>query len=217
MTKFQAIIFDMDGLMVDSEPIARQGWENFLASFGQKLNEQTYERMVGLRFDESAKIVQTTYNLPISSQKVAELKEAEMAKLLSIKLPVMPGLHNLIHYINAQRLPWAVATSSRRYHALNVLNQLGLSDNCHAIAAGNEVANGKPAPDIYLLAASRLDIAPEDCLALEDSVPGGKAAIAAGMTLAAVPNGHTTKADFPFAHHVFSSLNDIIDLLKHKT
>jgi beta-phosphoglucomutase-like phosphatase (HAD superfamily) len=89
------------------------------------------------------------------------------------------------------------------------LAQLGLTDNCQAVAAGNEVPQGKPAPDIYLLAASRLNISPDHCLALEDSVPGGRAAVSAGMTLAAVPNGHTTPNDFPFAHHIFPSLNEV--------
>jgi HAD superfamily hydrolase (TIGR01509 family) len=198
----------MAGLMEHSAPIANRGGDNDLASVGRALDEEIYERMVGLRLEESAEIVRTTYNLPTATEKLAEVKEREMAKLLAKELPVMPGLHNLVNFLNEQQLPWAVATSSRRHYALDVLAQLGLSDSCHALAAGNEVAQGKPAPDIYLLAASRLNIPPDQCLALEDSVPGGKAAVAAGMTLAAVPNGHTKAADFPFAHHVFDSLND---------
>lgn len=214
MTKFRAIVFDMDGLMVDSEPIARRGWEKVLASFGWELEDHIYEQMVGLRLEESAKIVHTRYSLPITTEQLAETKEKEMVTLRAAGLPVMPGLYNLVSHLNEQQMPWAVATSSRRQYALAVLTQLGLNDSCRALAAGNDVAHGKPSPDLYLLAAERLNVPPEQCLALEDSVPGGKAAVAAGMTLAAVPNGHTKAADFPFAHHIFDSLNEVITLLK---
>jgi HAD superfamily hydrolase (TIGR01509 family) len=214
MGKFQAIIFDMDGLMVDSEPVARHGWEIVLASYGRELDQITYERMVGRRLEESAAIVIDTFQLPLSRENLAEIKEAAMVKLWAEGLPVMPGLHNLVGYLNDHNIPWGVATSSRRHYALNVLNQLGIASHCRAVAAGNEVSQGKPAPDIYLLAAERLEIDPKLCLALEDSVPGGQAAVAAGMTLAAVPNGHTKAADFPFADYVLDSLNDVIPIVK---
>jgi HAD superfamily hydrolase (TIGR01509 family) len=167
--------------------------------------------------EESAAIVVSTYDLPIAPGELANIKEREMARLRAEGLPVMPGLHRLVDHLNEQGIPWAVATSSRRHYALDVLAQLGLTDTCCAVAAGNEVKQGKPAPDIYLLAAERLKVTPKQCLALEDSVPGGRAAIAAGMSLAAVPNGHTTMADFPFAHYIFDSLNDVISLVMRKT
>jgi HAD superfamily hydrolase (TIGR01509 family) len=214
MGEFQAIIFDMDGLMVDSEPVARHGWEIVLASYGRELDQITYERMVGRRLEESAAIVIDTYQLPLSRENLAEIKEAAMVKLWAEGLPVMPGLHNLVGYLNDHNIPWGVATSSRRHYALNVLNQLGIASHCRAVAAGNEVSQGKPAPDIYLLAAERLEIDPKLCLALEDSVPGGQAAVAAGMSLAAVPNGHTKATDFPFADYVLDSLNDVIPIVK---
>lgn len=214
MGKFQAIIFDMDGLMVDSEPVARRGWEIVLASYERELDQNTYERMVGRRLEESAAIVIDTYDLPLKPENLAEIKEATMVKLWAEGLPVMPGLHDLIDYLNDQKLPWGVATSSRRHYAFNVLDQLGIAGHCRAVAAGNEVNQGKPAPDIYLLAAERLGIDPKCCLALEDSVPGGKAAVTAGMMLAAVPNGHTKSTDFPFANYVLDSLHDVIPIVK---
>lgn len=217
MSKFQAVVFDMDGLMVDSEPVARRAWETVLASYGRELDQPTYERMVGRRLEESAAIVIEAFALAISPEALGNLKEQHMAHLRAEGLPTMPGLHRLVNHLNQEQIPWAVATSSRRQYALDVLTQLGLLDSCRAVAAGNEVLHGKPAPDIYLLAAERLNIPPKHCLALEDSVPGGMAAVAAGMTLAAIPNGHTKTADFPFANYVFDSLNDVIPLLKRKT
>ena len=196
--------------MVDSEPVARRAWETVLLSYGRELNEQTYAQMVGLRLEESAKLVRDTFELSIPPAELADQKEKIMAQLRAEGLPVMPGLHRLMEFLNGRAVPWAVATSSRRTYARDVLQQLGYLEKCRAIAAGDEVNRGKPNPDLYLLAAERLSILPENCLALEDSVPGGQAALAAGMTLMAVPNGHTTAADFPFAHYVFDSLNEVV-------
>lgn len=203
--------------MVDSEPVAHRAWEIVLTTFGRELDQQTYERIVGRRLEESSAIVVDAFDIPVTPEKLAKMKERQMDKLLAEGVPVMSGLFPLVNYLNECDIPWAVATSSRRHYALNILALLGLSESCRAVAAGNEVEKGKPAPDIYLLAASRLKTDPEQCLALEDSVPGGKAAVAAGMTLAAVPNGHTKAADFPFADYIFDSLHDVISLLKRKT
>jgi HAD superfamily hydrolase (TIGR01509 family) len=217
MNKLQAVILDMDGLMVDSEPIARQAWETVLLSYGRELDGLTYAQMVGLRLEESSELVRDTYHLSVPPVELANQKEKTMAQLRARGLPIMPGLTRLIDFLNGRAVPWAVATSSRRAYALDVLQQIGYSEKCQAIATGDEVKQGKPAPDLYLLVAERLAVLPENCLALEDSVPGGQAALAAGMTLAAVPNGHTTAADFPFAHYVFDSLNGVVELLNSDT
>jgi HAD superfamily hydrolase (TIGR01509 family) len=121
----------------------------------------------------------------------------------------MAGLMALQTEIGKRGLPWAVATSSPRHHAQIILEQLGLADACHAIAAGDEVSHGKPAPDIYLLAAERLNTPPQRCLALEDSAPGSQSAIAAGMKVVAIPNPQADKADFAAVHRIFDSLHEV--------
>jgi HAD superfamily hydrolase (TIGR01509 family) len=121
----------------------------------------------------------------------------------------MPGLNEIVSAIERRSIPWGVATSSRRSYAIDILDQLGLLDSCQAIAGGDEVPKGKPSPDLYLLAAARLKMPPKVCLALEDSVPGAKAALLANMTVVGVPSGHTSKDDLRFAHHVFSSLSEV--------
>ena len=125
-------------------------------------------------------------------------------------VPTMPGLHALHDEIARRNIPWGIATSSPRAHAVEILQQLGLQERCRAIAAGDEVTNGKPHPDIYLLAARRLGIAPQDCLALEDSGPGSQAAVNAGMTVIAIPNAQTKTADFSHVHYLYRSLEDVL-------
>jgi HAD superfamily hydrolase (TIGR01509 family) len=207
-----AVIFDMDGLMVDTEPLSRQAWDMAIRPFGHTLDESTYQRMIGLRSDESIQIVRQTFNLSLTAEELYKQKNTHYRRLRAQGIPVMEGLWALLDVVEARCLPWAVATSSPRAQAEEVLGQLGLLARCQALVGGDEVSRGKPAPDIYLLAAERLQIPPGCCLALEDSLPGSQAAAAAGMTTVVVPNGRSP-ADFPHVHHVLRSLHDVIPLL----
>lgn len=205
-----AVVFDMDGLMVNSESLAREVWNTVLADFGCQMDDETHRQMVGRRTGESARIVQERFALPLSPEELAARKTRLWESVWRNRdVPLMPGLERLQDELARRQIPWGVATSSPRQYAEHVVAGLPLADRCRAIAAGDEVERGKPAPDIYLLAAERMQIPPERCLALEDSVPGGRAAQAAGMTLAAIPNGTTASADFPFADYVFSSLHEV--------
>lgn len=210
MHKLNAIIFDMDGLMVDSEPLSQQAWDDYLRPFGHQLSEETVQNIIGFRSDVSTPIIKEMFNLPESVPQIIANRAAIYSRIRANGVPTMPGLHELHAAINRRQIPWAVATSSPRVHALEVLQQLGLQNQCQAVAAGDEVAHGKPAPDIYLLAAKRLGIAPHNCLALEDSGPGSQAATAAGMTVIAIPNAQTKTADFSHVHYRYSSLQDVL-------
>lgn len=206
-----AIVLDMDGLMVDTEPLSRRAWDQVLATYGHTLDDSLYNSIIGYRFDETAATLIEAYDLPVNVDTLGRKKAAILAEFRASGVPVMPGLYELHAAINQRALPWAVATSSPRYHAQEILQQLGLQDSCRVIAAGDEATRGKPAPDIYLLAAERLGISPSRCLALEDSAPGCRSALAAGMMVVAIPNGDTEKADFPVVDHIFSSLHHVAD------
>ena len=208
-----AIIFDMDGLMVDTEPLSRRSWEMVLESFGHKLDDSTYNRMIGLRIDKSSAIIQQAFPMPLTTTELITQKVAYMEEICAEGIPTMPGLMELQAEIAQRQIPWAVATSSHRQHAINTLQQLGLRQSCHAVVAGDEAPQGKPAPDIYLMAAERLGIAPQNCIALEDSAPGCQAAAMAGMVTIAIPNGATHTASFDCAHHIFNSLHDVVEQL----
>ena len=207
----KAIVFDMDGLMVDSEPLARQVWERVLAEYGHELDDQTHHQMVGRRTDESARIVLDVFPLPFTPAELVAHKTAIWEEQWRAQgPPPLPGLRELQSELARRELSWAVATSSPRHYAEHVLQELGCEDACQSVTGGDEVEHGKPAPDIYLLAAERLGVAPENCLALEDSVPGARAAQAAGMTVVAVPGVAGAREQFAFADYCFSSLHDVL-------
>lgn len=205
------VIFDLDGLMVDSEPLARIAWEQVLLAHDQGLDEATYQRIIGLRLADTSRLLQETYQLDVQAEALGRAKEAAMNELLLRGVPAMPGLMELLAALQQRSLAWGVATSSRHSYAQLVLGQLGLLEQVGAIAGGDEVSRGKPFPDIYLLAARRLGAQPGSCLALEDSVPGAKAATAAGMLTVAIPGDHATAADFAFVDSVYPSLDQVAD------
>ena len=208
-----AVVLDMDGLMVDSEPLSRIAWEQVLSAHGHILNDDIYTSIIGYRIDESAAILIDAYDLPLSVNNLARQKATVLTKIRANGVPVMPGLYEVHARIMQFGLPWAVATSSPRPHAEEILEQLGLGDSCQAIAGGDEVPQGKPAPDIYLLAAERLDVPASHCLAIEDSAPGCQAALSAGMMVVAVPNRDTKTTDFSAVDYVFPSLYDVSENL----
>lgn len=205
----EAVIFDMDGLLVDSEPLSQRAWARLAAVYGFVLDEATYGRMVGRRSDEAARLFLQACPLPLAVDAVVAQKGAYLEEIKAQEVvPVMAGVAEVVTAVGHHKLPYAVATSSKRSHAEQIMAQLGLTPV--AIAGGDEVTEGKPAPDIYLLAAARLGLDPAGCLALEDSLPGCEAARAAGMRVVAVPNGVTHQADFSqVTGHVYDSLHGV--------
>jgi HAD superfamily hydrolase (TIGR01509 family) len=204
----------MDGLLVDSEPLARRSWETVIQGYGFELDEETYHSMIGRRLEETSKLLQSRLQIPAEAEELAKQKEAVLAQLGTGEVLPMPGLERLMKELQERQIPWAVATSNRRAFATQILKQFGLWSACQSLTTGEEVQNGKPAPDIYLLAASRMGVLPEFCLALEDSVPGAQAAKAAGMVALAVPGPHENAAAFAFADHVFESLDGVAQELE---
>jgi HAD superfamily hydrolase (TIGR01509 family) len=199
----------MDGLMVDTEPLARRAWESVVAPYGKSISDDLYGRMIGRRTEESTRIVRDELSLPVSAAELAARKTAEFLSSLDGGVPAMPGLWPLLDRIEAMDMPWAVATSSQRPVAEIVLGKLGVFGRFRTLACGDEVENGKPAPDIFLLAAERLQVAPENCLALEDSGPGCQAAAAAGMRVAVVNGNPDHEAFTSCAYRRYRSLVEL--------
>ena len=196
--------------MVDTEPLARAAWERVLAPYGQAMTDDLYGRMLGRRTHESAQLVLDALALPLPREELVALKTALFLENLAGGVPVMPGLYVLLDEVEQRGLPWAVATSTPRAVAEIILGKLGVAGRAGALACGDEVAHGKPAPDIFLLAAARLGVAPAACLALEDSANGVAAAVAAGMRVAAV--GAAALADgalFAPAYRRYRSLVEV--------
>lgn len=184
-----AVLFDMDGLMFDSERLILRAWQRAMADFGYQASEEVFLASVGTTVESTNQLLRAAYGpdfpLEATNDRTGEYVWQEVDDLGA---PLKPGLLALLDYLEAQGIPKAVASSSKRASIDRLLASAGLTGRFAASAAGDEVTHGKPAPDIFLLAAQRLGVEPARCLALEDSNPGALAAHAAGMAVIIVPD-----------------------------
>ncbi len=211
-----AIIFDMDGLLVDSERLWKVAETDLLAQHGATYSDEKHAPFIGMGLDEFLPSIKRVYELEVSVEALQTELMAQMLQLVKTDANPQPGAAELIQFVDKHSIPRAIASSSPLdlIHA-TVGSQDGWDDIFLTRASAGEVQRGKPAPDVYLLAAERLGVPPEQCLALEDSPNGARAAVAAGMTCFAVPDAaHTDPARFdgvtPF---VFNSLHEVLERL----
>ncbi|MGE0681900.1 MAG: HAD family hydrolase [Candidatus Binatia bacterium] len=212
----RAILFDLDGLMVDSEPHSLASWSTVLATRGIKLEQAIIDRMFGTRLIDTAHMLIKLYSLSDQPTALAREKEEYQITHLHGRIKPMPGLFALLATIDKKGLHKAIASSGVRPYVAAVLAEVGLTNRFQTMVTGEEVVHGKPAPDIFLAAARALRVEPRECLVLEDAPNGVSAAKAAGMRAVAIPNAHTRELDFAGADWVLPSLaavRDNLDLL----
>ncbi len=186
-----AVIFDMDGLMLDTEPLAARAWGEAAAALGVDFDMALARAMIGRNFADCATMLRARYAAPYPFDALLGSWHAAYDAIVAREgLTLKPGLHELLEWLEAQSIPRAVATSTRRERARIKLDVTGLLPRFHDLVGGDEVARGKPAPDIYVEAARRIGIEATACVALEDSEPGIRAALAAGMAAIMVPDLH---------------------------
>ncbi len=210
-----AVIFDMDGLMLDSERMARDAWRRTLADWGLALPDDLYCQLIGREAGDTKRILARAYGRALPVDEAYARKQQYLEEAMARDgIPTKPGLHALLDFLDRRGIRKAVASSTHRRLVVQKLQIAQLLGQFDAIACGDEVAVGKPAPDVFLLAARRLGAPPHECIALEDSDAGIRAAHAAGMVPILVPD---LKPPLPetaaLAHRVFSSLAEVRDYL----
>lgn len=182
-----ALIFDMDGLLVDSEPLWHRVEKEFVAARGKVFTDEMALQCTGQGIGKTIVWMGQTLGFPVDVPRdIEELVDLFLAGAPGLSLK--PGAREIVEAARG-RLPLGLASSSPRRLIEAVLGQLGLATAFQVIVSGQEVARPKPWPDVYLETAKRLGVAPEACLALEDSLNGSRSAHDAGMKVIAVPEG----------------------------
>jgi HAD superfamily hydrolase (TIGR01509 family) len=201
-----AVIFDCDGTLVDSEPLSRTAWERALEPYGYVLTDADAEASVGLPYPRVHAFFAERAALPAADEFWAKLS-AELYELIDADLEPFDDAVNAARELRARGVPVAVASSSFRDRLHRTLSRAGLLGAFDAVVAGDEVEHGKPAPDMFLLAAERLGVEPAACVVVEDSPPGVQAGLAAGMITLAVCRVPGTEATLAGAHRVLDTVS----------
>lgn len=217
MTKCAAaVIFDMDGLMFDTERIAQSVWEQAAEQFGYQTPIDAFLGVIGKARPDVEIYTRHIFGDEFPFDSVYQRKQQLMREHLAQHgAPPKPGLIALMDWLEKKRVVKALASSSPCMVILDQLKQAGIRPTrFSAIVGGDEVERGKPAPDIFLLAAAKLSVSPDECIVLEDSIAGIHAAHKAGMMPLMVPDLiPPTEETKHLAHQIFSNLYDVRDYL----
>ncbi|MCW7941546.1 hydrolase [Streptomyces hygroscopicus] len=183
-----AVIFDLDGTLVNSEPNYFEAGRRLLAGHGVTGYTWTdHERYVGISTRETLALLKAAYGLRASLEELLAEANHRYLELARASTPVYPEMRKFVELLAAEHVPMAVASGSSLEAIEAILSGTGLTPWFTTTVSADEVANGKPAPDVFLEAARRLGASPVDCVVLEDAAPGAAAAYAAGMRCIAVP------------------------------
>ncbi len=186
---FSAVVFDMDGLLIDTETIYCMSWQKAAADCGFEITRDFYQNLVGRSRADALQRTLDEFGEIVPMPRFRELVwHYEHVCFEEEEIVVKAGAWDMIAAVDAAGLKKAVATSTHRVNAAPRLVRTGLGERFATVVCGDEVTNPKPAPDLYLAACRALNVDPKDVLAFEDSEPGIQAAAAAGVTVIAVPD-----------------------------
>ena len=203
-----AVIFDLDGLMLNTEDIFNLAGNELMRRRNKVMTPECHNQMLGRRPHEAFSIMVEMLELRESIEDLLAESGEIFNSLLDEHLAPMPGLFELLGQIESHTLPKGVATSSPRNYLDDMLTRFDLHDRFLVTLTAEDVTHGKPHPEIYLRAAASIGVAPAQMLVLEDSEAGTRAAAAAGAVVVAVPNDHSRAQDFSPATVVVDSLHD---------
>lgn len=205
--KMKAIIFDMDGLMVDTERLYFDTETIIAKKFNKEVKEETLWKMMGRKPIESIKIFAEDLKIDIPLEELLEMKDELFSEKLEKELVPMPGLFEILDAFKG-KLKLSIATGSPNKFLQIILRKLDLKGYFDVLQPSDQIVKGKPDPEIYLRTIEKLQVLPSEAIVLEDSSNGALAGIKAGCYTIAIPNQYTYKQDFSFVNYVAKNLID---------
>lgn len=188
MPTVEAVVFDMDGLLLDTERLHQQAYGLALSDLALPPDPQLFLDLIGLNETSGDSILRQRLPQDMNLACFKSVWAGHFAKMIDVHVPLKPGVDHVLDVLATTGMPLAIATSTKRSAALRLLHKAAILDRFAIVVCGDEVAMGKPAPDIYLAVASALGKHPTQCVAFEDSSNGVRAAVAAGLITVQVPD-----------------------------
>jgi HAD superfamily hydrolase (TIGR01509 family) len=214
---FGAIVFDMDGVLVDSEPTALEAMRRVMARHGVAYTEADNEEFIGCATLEECRILKARHGLAADARELTDQYIEVLLDLIRARPRSMPGVPDVLLELQQAGHRMALASSAEPAVIAMNLTTLDIGRFFEVAVSASEVGRGKPAPDIFLATARRLGVKPETCLVIEDSRNGLLAAKAAAMTCAVVPCASTSRQDFGEADYRLESLPELPGLLSRRS
>lgn len=211
---FEAVIFDMDGVLIDSEHLWEKTEVILLEEKGLSYDPSYRSKILGLNQHDSARLLISHFKLDDDPKNITEKRLDILLDLYDRELRMNEGIPELLEYIEKKQSPSAVASSSPKKVIEYVLNKFSLYSYFTAVYSGDCVDNGKPSPDIYLHTSRKLGVFSDRCIVIEDSVNGVKSAKSAGMYCIAVPDERIELSEFVIADEIVQNTSLLI---KNKT
>lgn len=208
MPDLKAVVFDMDGTILNTEMLYPQVSTEILRRRGLSLTKDLTDAMMGRPAPKAFQVMIDWHDLADSIETLHRESEEIFSDILETSLGLMPGFTELFKAILEDNYPVSVCTSAQRDTAIDLLGRFNITPELQFVIGGDEVEHGKPDPEIYLTAADRLGLSPGEVVVFEDSQTGCKAAIDAGTYAIAVPGDHSREHGFDGAQFVADSLHD---------
>lgn len=212
----RGILFDMDGVLLDSETLSLDAFVMGAKDLGHDMPLEFARQMIGLPGDACARLVIETYGSDIDLKRLFQAQDKRLHDLVEAGALVMKeGVVPLLDYLDSKKLPRAIATSSSRARADAHLRHVGIFERFDAIVTRDDVTRGKPDPEPYLRAAQAIGVDPKSCLAVEDSHNGARAAHAAGIRVLVVPDLMQPNDEIiGKAHAIMENLHQVRDFIE---
>ncbi len=217
LSRPRAVIFDMDGLLLDTEVLYREVMAEACSALGHEMAAEFHSGLIGVPKDRGAQILLGHFGPDFPLAVFHERTAAAFAARCANAIPVKKGAYEFLRELGRRKIPAAVATSTHREAAIDHLQKAGLLDLLATVVTRDDVEHGKPHPDSFLTAARRLEVDPRTCWALEDSHNGVRAAHAAGLATIMIPDllepteeiSKLCVAVLPSLVHVLGQLNQL--------
>lgn len=212
--KCNGAIFDMDGLLFDTERIFQETWQELADIYKVELAEGFARAISGTNGAHMCRVIETYYHVP-DGTKIMETCLKNVKKKLEVYVPVKEGVSEILGYFRDHKIKMAVASSSSREQIQANLRNAGIEGYFDEIVSGEEIQHGKPEPDIFLCAAEKIGCRPEECFVFEDSENGIKAGYAAGCVTVMIPDLIAPSSEImPYCSQIYENLLNALQAIK---